>query len=158
MIFAIGGFFIYMYKHRTLARKCSETLSTPTPEEKSNVLAMEKVVAAHEGCSAEVFNISVLGRRKVETFRLLSLGCKIELRLKRGCSACVDVLAFGKYITDFIPDLGSNLPRLLKKKRQFDAYLGARNLAFSYNDTCDFCSVIILFKLDGVPSTHVNLK
>lgn len=158
MIFAIAGFFIYLYKHRTPARKCSETLSTPSPEEKSNVLAMEKVVAAHEGYSAEVFNVSVFGRRKVETFRLLSQGDKVELRLKKGCSACVDVMAFGEYITDFIPDLGSNLLRLLKEKRQFDAYLGGRDLAFSYDDTCDFCSVIIFFKLDGVPPTHVNLK
>ena len=158
MIFAIVGFLVYLYKHRTPARKCNEILSAHTSEEKSNVLAMEKVVAAHEEYSAEVFNISVFGRRKVETFRLLSPGDKVELRLKRGCNACVDVLAFGEYITDFIPDLGSNLLRLLKEKRQFDAYLGGRDLTFRYNDEYDACSIIIFFKLDGVPPTHVNLK
>ena len=60
------------------------TRQTSTPEEDENIAAMRKVVAEYADCTAEVIQINVFGRRRVRTFRLLSPGRKVELRIKKG--------------------------------------------------------------------------
>lgn len=86
------------------------TRPEPTPEEDANMVAMRKVVAEHEDCTAEVIKINVFGRRRVRTFRILSPGHKVELRMKKGD---IKVFAYGEYVADLIPSPDSNLPRLL---------------------------------------------
>lgn len=130
--------------------------STPQPtEEEQNISAMQKVVAEYDGYSAEVFNISVFGRRRVETFRLLTPGKRVELKMKKGD---IKVFAYGEYIAELIPPVGSNLERLFEEEVRFDAYLGGRDRVFLNSETYDSCSIIVFYKLDGVPPTKVNLK
>ena len=123
-------------------------------EEKKNLSAMQKIVSEYEGYSAEVININVFGRRHVETFRLLSPGRTVELKMSKGE---IKVYAFGEFIANLIPPVASNLPRLFKEQFQFHAYLGGRDRTFLYDDTYDSCSIIIFYKMEGVPPTKVNL-
>jgi len=81
-------------------------------EEQANVLAMEKIVAQHEGYTAEVIHINVFGRKRVDDFRLLKPGHEIELRMGRGG---IRVYAFGKFMADVLEPAESNLPRLFKE-------------------------------------------
>lgn len=98
------------------------------------MVAMRKVVAEHEDCTAEVIKINVFGRRRVRTFRILSPGHKVELRMKKGD---IKVFAYGEYVADLIPSPDSNLPRLLGEQIPFEAYLGGRDMCFMYNEEYD---------------------
>lgn len=126
----------------------------PTTEEDANVSAMKRVISEYKDYTAEVIPINVFGRRRVETFRLLSPGRKVELRIKNGD---IKVFAFGEYIAELITPVDSNVPKLFDEQIHFDAYLGGRDRTFLYDDTYDSCSIIIFYKLDGIPPTRVNL-
>ena len=130
------------------------TTDEPNSEEEANILAMEKVIAEYEGYTAEVFKVNIFGRKRVETFRLLSPGQRVDVKKKKGE---IKVFAFGEFITDLIPGVYSNMPKLFEQNIRFDAYLGGRNRTFLYDDTYDSCSIIIFYKLDGIPPTQVNL-
>lgn len=134
----------------------SHTSSQPKvmTERESNISAMEKVVAEHADCTAEIIKFDVFGRRKVGTFRLLSPGHKVELRMKKGD---IKIFAFGEYIDDLIVPRDSNLPRLFEENIPFEAYLGGRDLNMLSFENMDFCSIIVFYKLDGVPPTKVSL-
>lgn len=137
--------------------KKRRTYSKPTklsPSEDPYIAAMKKVVDEHNGWTAEVIKINVFGRRRVETFRLLSPGREIELRMKKGN---IRVFAFGEYISELIVPPNSNLPRLFNEHISFDAYLGGREQVFMNDDTYDSCSIIVFYKLEGFPPTKVNL-
>lgn len=137
------------------SRKRPVVHSSPQPSEaEKNVSAMQKLVSEYEGYTAEVIDINVFGRRRVETFRLLSPGRKVELRIKKGD---IKVYAFGEFIAELITPVTSNLPRLFEENVNFDAYLGGRDSVFLYDDTYDSCSIIVFYKLDGVPPTQVNI-
>lgn len=132
--------------------------TTADPEEEvrnQNLAAMKKIVAEHEDCTAEVIEINVFGRRKVNTFRLLSPGRKVELLMKKGD---IKVFAYGEYIAELIPPAGSRLPQLFHENIPFDAYLGGRDLVFSDSDTYDLCSIIVFYKIEGIQPTEVNLR
>lgn len=135
-------------------RRYTYTRDEPSAEEEANISAMQGVVSAHEDCTAEVIPINVFGRRQVETFRLLSPGDKVTLRIKNDD---IKVFAYGQYICELIPQADSNLERLLKDNVPFEAYLGGRDLAFLYSDTYDSCSIIVFYKLEGAGPTKVNL-
>lgn len=88
---------------------------------------MKKVVAEHQDCTAEVIGINIFGRRKAETFRLLSPGMEVELLMKKGD---IKVFAYGEYIAELIPSEGCRLPQLFDVHIPFEAYLGGRSLIF----------------------------
>lgn len=115
---------------------------------------MQKVISEYEDYTAEVISINVFGRKRVSTFRLLSPGRKVDLRMSKGD---IKVFAYGQYIADLITPASSNLPRLFEENIHFDAYLGGRDMAFLSHDTYDSCSIIIFYKLEGIPPTKVNL-
>jgi len=156
LVLLVISFVFYMIKHRGRKSYGSASLTPRHPmpsEEQANVLAMEKIVAQHEGYTAEVIHINVFGRKRVDDFRLLKPGHEIELRMGRGG---IRVYAFGKFMADVLEPAESNLPRLFKETIPFDAYLGGRNR--TYEDDYDSCSIIVFYKIDGVPPTKVILK
>ena len=57
----------------------------------------------------------------------------------------------------FIPDKRSNIYRLFDENIPYEAYLGGRDSAYLSDDDADFCSIIIFYKIDGIPPTKVNL-
>lgn len=166
MVLLIIAFICYM--HKTKPKPKPKSKSNPyddlmesdtrdlTPRERENISVMKKLVAQYEGYSAEVFDISVFGRRNVETFRIFSPGRKLEL--KKSDNMFYDVLAYGKPVADIYTPAPSNLPKLFDKNIPFDAYLGGRNLDYIYNDEIDFASIIIFYKIGEVPPTKVILQ
>lgn len=163
LVFLIVAFICYMRK--TSPKKSQSSLfddlmdSEPMPlstRERENIAEMERVVAQYEGYTAEVFDITVFGRKKVDTFRLLNPGRKVELRK---CSKeLYEVLAFGDSVADLFAMEPSNLPQLFEENIPFYAYLGGRNRAFMSRDDFDDCKIIVFYKMDGVPPTKVNLS
>lgn len=168
MALLIIAFICYMHKTRPKTKTKPKSNSNPyddlmecdtrdlTPQERENISVMKKLVAQYEGYSAEVFDIWVDGRRKVETFRIFSPGRKVEL--KKSSNVIYRVLAFGKPVADIITPTSSNLPKLFDENIPFDAYLGGRDLDYIYNDEIDFASIIIFYKIAEVPPTKVILQ
>lgn len=140
-------------KRRLRVAPASEKKTGPTLEE-VNMAAVKKVVEAHADCTAEVIKLLVFGRRRVSSFRCVWPGSPVELRMIRGD---IKVFAFGEYIADPIVPNSSNLPRLFEENVPFEAYLGGRDLAFLTDEEYDSCSIMVFYKLTGVPPTKVNL-
>lgn len=166
MVLLIIAFICYM--HKTKPKPKPKSKSNPyddlmeseprdlTPRERENISVMKKLVAQYEGYSAEVFDIWVDGRRKVETFRIFSPGRKVEL--KKSSNFVYKVLAYGKPVADIYTPAPSNLPKLFDNNIPFDAYLGSRNSSFLGWDDLDLCQIIVFYKIDGVPPTTVYIK
>lgn len=154
-IFAILVMCILSLFPRRKKLRVSKTCNEPSDTERANISAMKKVVAEHEGFTAEVIPINVFGRKRVETFRLISPGHSVELRMKDGD---IKVFLFGEYIAELLLPTDSHLQQILAESIPFDAYLGGRDLAFMYDDAYDSCSIIVFYKLKGVPPTKVNLS
>lgn len=129
---------------------------THKEEAQENIDEMTAVVNAHKGYTAEVINVNVFGKRAVETFRLLRPGRAVEIRRNR--KGDLKVYAYGEHICELIPAADSNIPRLLDDGIPFEAYLGGRDMAMMYSDTIDFCSIIIFYRIDGIPPTTVNIR
>lgn len=152
----VAGIFSLFSGGRRRRRRTVATSQIPQPDpvRQANFSAMQRVVAMHTDCTAEVIDIIVTGHRHVSTFRLLSPGREVELR---AYNDDIKVFAYGQYVCELIPRVGSNVPRLFAEKIPFEAYLGGRDMAFLDNDSLDLCSIIIFYKLDGVPPTKVDL-
>lgn len=115
---------------------------------------VQKVVAAHTDCTAEVFNIFVSGADKVRVFSELTPGDRVELRLRGGEVA---VYTAGKYMaTPLLPD-SSRLHSLVESDTDIDAFLGGRDVT-NCSDEAEFCSIIAFYKIDGVLPTHVLIE
>lgn len=154
-LIVVGVMSLFSRSKKRPAQYSSPKSSSPLPAEaEANVDAMKKIVEKYDGYTAEVIEIRVFGRRRVDTFRLLSPGSKVDLRMKKGD---IKVFVFGEYISELITPATSYLPRLFEEDIPFDAYLGGRDRAFLYDNTIDICSIIVFYKLDGVPPTQVNL-
>lgn len=122
---------------------------------KENIERVEKIVEEYEGYTAEVIKIMVSGRKKVNTWRLLTPGDKVDLRLIKGS---IKVFAFGEFIAEPCLPEDSRIIKLLEDGLPFDAYLGGRDLAFANEENVDFCSIIIFYQLPGVAPTKVSIK
>lgn len=166
LIFAIVAFICYLFKtgrrqqsDSNLYDSVMSANSDPlTERERKNISDVEKLVARYDGYTAEVFDINVFGRRKVETFRLLNPGEEVTLRKYRNTNGIYKVFAFDEYVADIIVTGSSRLPQLFQQKIPFYAYLGGRDRAFRFRDDYDSCSIIVFYKMDGVPPTKVNLS
>lgn len=115
---------------------------------------MQRVVDEHKDCTAEVFNIFVSGRRKVEVFGSLTPGDKVSVRLD-GDKIAVSVGNMTVATAD-IPE-NSHLPEAFRQDVDIDAYLGGRDVMHA-SEEADFASIIAFYKLEGVPPTHVDLQ
>ncbi|MCM1440061.1 MAG: hypothetical protein NC131_12795 [Roseburia sp.] len=124
-------------------------------EKRNNMLAVERVVDAYSDHTAEVVNVFVKGRHRVETFRRLSPGD--EVRLVAGKDN-VALYALDVFICNLLLPDSSRILSLLKEGVPVEAFLGGRDIEQSYNEDADFASIIIFYKIDGVPPTKVILN
>ena len=124
-------------------------------KKRDNIERMKKIAALYTDHSAEVIPFFVRGKRRVETLRLLDPGNKVELRLNNGN---IKVFAYGEYIAELLPDKGSHLEEVMNKGLTYHAYLGGRDLAYMLDEDLDSCSIIVFYKLPGLPPTKVNIE
>lgn len=128
--------------------------STPQAQQ-SYVSTMERIAREHSDFTAEVFNIIVSGRKKVEVSSQLAPGDRVDLRQKEGT---VKVYAKGTRLADAILlDDDSRIPSVLADGISFDAYLGGRDVSAG-TDTIDFLSIVVFYKIDGVPPTKLDIN
>lgn len=115
---------------------------------------MERIAREHSDFTAEVFNIIVSGRKKVEVSSQLAPGDRVDLRQKEGT---VKVYAKGTRLADAILlDDDSRIPSVLADGISFDAYFGGRDVSAG-TDTIDFLSIVVFYKIDGVPPTKLDI-
>lgn len=128
---------------------------SPTTEDKENLSRITKVTEQHSDHTAEVFNFSVHGRSKVLTCRLLQPGDKIELRLKDNF---LKIFAFGEYLSETYLSDKSNLKMVFEQNILYHSYIGGRYNCFMSDSIFDYFTVIIFYKVDGIPPTKVNIQ
>lgn len=119
--------------------------------------SISEVVADHADYTAEVLTLSVNGRKKASRIKKLVPGDYVELRAS-GYDSFVSVYVDGMNVGDMLCPDESRVPSLLSEGKPVDAYLGGRDLEFYYNDECDFCSIIVFYKIPGVPSTRIAIE
>ncbi len=124
-------------------------------EMEKNIRNVSKIVDQYKDYSAEVISISIFGRKKVETFRLVHPGDIVDLRY---IDDEIKVYSFERFIADLIPDPNSHLREVMSNDIPYHAYLGGRKISLTNLDDYDSCSIIVFYKLDGVPPTKVILK
>ncbi len=117
---------------------------------------IKRVVDQHEDCTAEVVNLMVKGSRRVKISHRLKPGDRVELRLgKEG----VELFAEDRYLADlFLLPEDSRIPGILRDGITYEAFLGGRDKVLSFNPEADFISIIVFYKLPGVPPVKVDLK
>lgn len=154
LVAVMFGWHLYSTRRKKLRRPPADY--DPLAErKKANLSAIEEVVSDHSDCTAEVFNIFVKGVKKVKTIRLLDPGDEVEIRKVGGD---VKVYAFGEYMADLMILSSSHLMKAFDSNVKIEAFIGGRDLAYIYDNDFDICSVIVFYKLDGVPPTKVNLQ
>lgn len=147
----------------SLLDKCRKTtessqMSTDkstSSDDKENLSRMTKVAEQYSDHTAEVFNFSVHGRSKVLTCRLLQPGDKIELRLKDNF---LKIFAFGEYLSETYLSDKSNLKMVFEQNIPYHSYIGGRYNCFMSDSNFDYFTVIIFYKVDGIPPTKVNIQ
>lgn len=124
-------------------------------KKKMNLVNVSRVVDQYKDYTAEVISINIFGKNKVEKFRLLNPGDKVELRYIHDE---IKVYSFGRFIADLIPDASSRLREVMSKGIPYHSYLGGRDMALMNLDSYDSCSIIVFYKMEGVPPTKVLIK
>lgn len=156
LVFLLVVYFIYQVcKPRRNSYRRNLGRDGLTPQERANVETMKKIVAQYEGYTAEVINFAVSGRKIVSYWREVPIGTPLEIR-KDGI--LYYVYESGRRVYWFVKSEGSNIERLFDENIPFHAYLGGRNGAFLSGEDLDFSSIIIFYKIDGVPPTKVDLQ
>lgn len=159
------GIFAFFHDTRKRRSKYRTVSTTPKPDiwedekkqyEKQNVEAVNRMVAAHTDCTAEVFSVIALGWGQVNQFRKISPGEPVEIRRHKGW---FKVFVENRYVCELYSGEQSLLPRIFDENIPFEAFLGGRNMQSAYRDTeRDFCSIIIFYRIPGVPPTKVNIE
>lgn len=123
-------------------------------EEQPYMSIMQRIVDEHADYTAEVFQLFVSGRRKAGIISRLIPGDRVALKL-----ICDDVWVTvnGREIEySVLPD-DSRLPQILTEHIHYDAYLGGREVQVC-TPTLEVVSIIVFYKIDGVPPTNVDLR
>lgn len=156
LIFAAICFIGHLYKQRRERSVPPPIGYDPLAEEKQmNKKLIETVVEAHTDCTAEVVNVFVKGRKRVNSFRQVKHGNEVKLVLSRNN---VNLYAHGRFMCTLILPVTSMIPQLLKENAHIEAYLGGRDMQHSYNEDADFASIIVFYKVEGLPPTKVILN
>ncbi len=116
---------------------------------------MQDIADRFKDYTAEVIPFYVRGVSQVYSFRQANIGQRVEIKLiKHG----LQVFYKNEFIANLYPDTGSRLEQLIRDKVRFNAYLGGRDLSYRFDTDIDSCSVIVFYRLPGVPPTKVLIK
>lgn len=118
------------------------------------MLIMRRVVSEHSDCTAEVVNMCVLDYDRAKVISRLTPGDRVDLKLIDGT---VTVYVEDKRIGEPQIPYTSRLPQILDDHIDFEAYLGGRDIQCC-TANMQFVSIIVFYKIDGVPPTKVQLE
>lgn len=123
-------------------------------EEQPYMSIMQRIVDEHADYTAEVFQLFVSGHRKAGIISRLIPGDRVALKL---IGDDVWVTVNGREIEyPVLPD-SSRLPQVLSEHIHYEAYLGGREVQVC-TPTFEIVSIIVFYKIDGVPPTNVDLR
>lgn len=117
---------------------------------------LNRVIAEHDDCTAEVLSLAVCDARNAARMKCLQPGDEVELRACDKGYTAVEVYAAGSRVGELMCVDGSRVPALVADGATVSAYLGGRDMEYFHAD-CDFCSIIVFYRLQGVPPTRVNV-
>lgn len=115
---------------------------------------VQRVLAAHADCTAELFNIFVKGNKRVAPFSRLVPGDRMEMT------------ADGERIAFFAHDIqvaeaelpeSSLIPRAFREGRDPEVFLGGRDVR-NASDEAEFATLVVFYKIEGVPPTKIQIK
>ncbi|WP_295732360.1 hypothetical protein [uncultured Muribaculum sp.] len=116
---------------------------------------LRDIADAHADFSAEVFMLNVHGRKAVAEVDYLSAGDALELYETSSDDICVRTLDGVKLGTPLIP-IQSDFRRALAEHVEYEVYMGGRNNGFMDNGA--LITIIVFYKLDGVPPSHLTIE
>ena len=116
---------------------------------------MQRIAEEHADWTAEVLSLTIMDARKAGIMHGVSPGDPVELKYstRYGVGVYVDNKRVG---TLTCPD-DSRVPELLKEYEYVKAYLGGRDNEYILSDV-DFCSIIVFYRIPGVPPTQININ
>lgn len=118
---------------------------------------LDRVIAGHADCTAEVLSLAVCDARNAARMKRLRPGDQVELRARdKAYAVGVDVYADGCRMGELLCGEESRVPSLVADGATVEAYLGGRDLDYYHHD-CDFCSIIVFYRIPGVPPTRVDV-
>lgn len=126
-----------------------------SPQDNPDYQRMRNIANRHSDCTAEVFMLTIKGRKAVNEVEFMSPGDVIELKLDRSgdiIAFTLDNIRLGSPIIPF----DSNFRRVIGEKLYFDAYMGGRDDGFMGDSA--LITIVVFYRLPGVPPTTLEIK
>lgn len=120
----------------------------------NNISRMQRVVDEHSDCTAEVVNMCVLDYDRAKAISRLTPGDRVDLKL---ADNTVSVYVDSRRVGDPQIPHTSRLRQILTDHIDFEAYLGGRDIKCC-TKSMQFVSIIVFYKINGVPPTEVKLE
>ena len=114
---------------------------------------MQRVLDSHSDCTAELFNIFVEGHNKVAAFSSLVPGDMMEVTYH---DDSISFYARGTEVATVSLMESSHLPQVFMCGSSTEAFLGGRDVCNASEDA-EFATVVIFYKIEGVPPTEIKL-
>lgn len=133
-----------------------ETEPEPLPQKATtkDYSALQAIVDAHSGWTAEIKEVLVSGKKR-KILNAQQVGAEVELRIDDDIDT-IYVYIDGKNIGFTLFCNGnSNLVDLLRKGTHVEAYIGS--VVQQLHEKTDRASIIAFYKVDGIAPTHVNI-
>lgn len=152
LILLVISFVCYLYKHRDRTANLSDF---PTRVPTSEPSLIQSVIDSHTDCTAEIFDVCSYTLNTNPVTMKHVPGDPVELKMVDGNVA---VYIDGTFINKLYPTKGSLLKQVVESGHRFHAYIWSRDMEASNPNWMDFLSVVIFYKMEGVPPTKVNLN
>lgn len=158
---SLGGLILFFIGELLFGKKKRTRLSNfqttePSKQKRNdNCSRMKDIAERFNDHTAEVIPFWVIGNNRVQKFRQVNIGERVDLRIINGD---MQVFFNNEFIANLYPASGSRLERLIRDGIRFNAYLGGRDLSYSFDTDIDSCSLIVFYQLPGVAPTKVIIK
>jgi len=126
-----------------------------SPQDNPDCQRMRDIADRHSDCTAEVFMLTIKGRKAVNEVEFMSPGDAIDLKLNRSGDIVAYTLDDIRLGTPLVP-FDSNFRRVLDEDIYFDAYMGGRDDGFMGDGT--LITLVVFYRLPGVPPTTLEIK
>ena len=117
------------------------------------VSQMQRILDSHADCTAELFNIFVKGYKKVAAFSCLAPGDMMEVTCHDNS---ISFYARGTLVATVPIPESSHLMQVFECGIRPEAFLGGRDVSNASEDA-EFATVVIFYKIEGVPATKIKL-
>lgn len=141
----------YLHKHRDKKLLYHDL---PKIDSSPHLDRIEEIVKKHRDCTAIICDANAYSFEKAQITTKHIPGDPVVLKIVDGrLSLFVD----GFFITSLYFVNDPNINGIVERGDAYDAYIFERDIAASSPKWMDFISIIIFYKMDGVPPTDVKI-